>query len=74
MTNVSPRQGSLQGGTKVTITGVGFSSDLAANSVMFGEVPCTVESATQSVIICVMGNSGKVHQVTNQGEDAGDDF
>ncbi len=41
---VSPRRGSIAGGTKVTIYGSGFSTDAydSANLVFFGNVPCEV--------------------------------
>ena len=44
ITAVSPRLGSLAGGTDVTITGAGFGSDSAALDVLVGGVPCAVSS------------------------------
>ena len=67
VTNVFPDAGSLYGGTKVTLTGVGFSSDAAQNSVTIGDHVCDVESAIATEIKCTIRDTGKVHTVTNEG-------
>ena len=56
ITAVSPRLGSLAGGTDVTISGAGFGSDSAAIDVLVGGVPCAVSSmdldGTLSTLTC----------------------
>ena len=70
--SISPQQGGLDGGTLVTITGAGFSTDEPHdNLIAFGESPCDVVMATSTEIVCRAGSSGTVHEVTNNGEDPG---
>ncbi|XP_069115226.1 fibrocystin-L-like [Argopecten irradians] len=68
VTNVYPLQGSLHGGTKVTITGDGLAADA---EVKFGDTPCNVDNATatSTQIVCTIGHTGTTHQVDNQGKD-----
>lgn len=66
-----PLKGSLQGGTKVTITGSGFGTNDTFVDVMVGDFQCDVESVTNTQIVCLIEKAGKVHQVTNLGTDPG---
>jgi hypothetical protein len=50
--SVSPSQGGQNGGTRLTITGQGFSDLHADNVVMVGEQPCTVVSSAPTKIVC----------------------
>ena len=45
VTQISPRYGSLEGGTKVLVRGEGFSTDSysGANLVFIGNYPCIVD-------------------------------
>lgn len=62
ITSVSPSFGSVAGGTKVTITGFGFSKSAARNAVFMtvptssrfpnGIVACDVMNATETTIVC----------------------
>ena len=52
ITSVSPRTGSLGGGTDLTIEGVGFGSDAAQLRVLAGDEPCAITSVTESAIHC----------------------
>ena len=47
--NVFPRQGSLMGGQKLTITGEGFSTT-GLNDVTLGDSACVEESATNTQV------------------------
>ncbi|CAH1226877.1 PKHD1L1 [Branchiostoma lanceolatum] len=67
VTNVYPDQGSILGGTRVLIKGEGFSETAASNVVMFGDVPCEVESADATLIVCVTGTAAQTHVITNDG-------
>jgi len=49
---VSPLQGSVMGGTEITITGNGFGTDKDKLNVEFGEFECKVKSVTDTVIMC----------------------
>uniref|UniRef100_A0A8C1B8X1 PKHD1 like 1, tandem duplicate 2 n=1 Tax=Cyprinus carpio carpio TaxID=630221 RepID=A0A8C1B8X1_CYPCA len=53
ITNVTPRRGGTAGGTRLTITGSGFSSNVNEVSVTIAESVCDVQSASESQIICV---------------------
>jgi hypothetical protein len=50
--SVSPSLGGLNGGTRLTITGQGFSDLLSDNIVIVGEHPCAVITSTPTKITC----------------------
>ena len=52
LTNVSPNRGGSAGGTRVTLTGVNFSSNVDDLSVVIKGVPCPIKSASETEIIC----------------------
>jgi hypothetical protein len=72
ITNVYPLQGSLLGGTKLTITGSGFGTDDNAVVVKIGDVNCEILSLTNTQILCQIEDLRKIHQVTNMGVDPGE--
>ena len=60
LTSVSPARGSVQGGTTLTITGTGFSSDdITAISVDIGGSTCEVDYANYSTIVCITGSNSE---------------
>ncbi|VDH99664.1 Hypothetical predicted protein, partial [Mytilus galloprovincialis] len=67
VTNVFPKSGSLFGGTRVTITGVGFSTNESLTEVKVGDTDCDVDSASNTVIECTIQDTGDVVEITNQG-------
>ncbi|KAG7457780.1 hypothetical protein MATL_G00230750 [Megalops atlanticus] len=67
VTDISPVQGSLYGGTEVTITGSGFSPNMADNQVTMGSTLCRVTSASEHQLECVTEPEERTHTVTNQG-------
>ncbi|KAM8882915.1 PKHD1 like 1, tandem duplicate 1 [Synchiropus picturatus] len=67
VTSVSPRVGSLYGGTTLTITGSGFSESIADNKVTIGGVECEVTAASEEELQCVTKPGWKRTVVTNQG-------
>ena len=71
MTNVFPLSGSLKGGTRLTITGTGFGNVSSRVEVDVGDVRCDVESVTNTKIVCLVTDTGKVHVVTNLGTHRG---
>ena len=55
VTGLTPVTGSFTGGNLVTITGDGFSNVASQNTVTLGSVPCDVQSASQSSLVCLTG-------------------
>jgi len=68
VSGIFPSEGSLYGGTIVTITGNGFDSRPGQTTVRIGLYLCTVQRVTHSKITCVTSKhvSGS-HQVSLQG-------
>jgi hypothetical protein len=52
VTGFSPKQGSVHGGTLVTIQGYHFSNDYQDNPVRIGYTDCLVESSTPTELKC----------------------
>ncbi|XP_063041153.1 fibrocystin-L-like [Engraulis encrasicolus] len=67
VSGVTPRQGSLYGGSRLTITGSGFSTNTSHNTVMLGNRSCDVIEASEHHIQCEVQSGAKTHTVTNQG-------
>ncbi len=70
ISSVSPESGSIQGGTMLTITGVGFESDESLVSVTINGSPCKVSSTDYSQIVCETTESQPgtfLIQVTSHG-------
>ena len=64
VTGVTPRQGSLAGGTLLSISGLGFSDNPEYVSVTLGGVECTVTSSIYNLIQCVtMANNAGTYDV-----------
>ncbi|XP_078490230.1 fibrocystin-L-like [Ciona intestinalis] len=51
--SVSPVSGSMQGGTKLTVTGFGFYSLTPLNQVSISGTPCMVQQSTSHQLTCV---------------------
>ncbi|XP_017158739.1 PKHD1 like 1, tandem duplicate 1 [Poecilia reticulata] len=65
--SISPLAGSLMGGTTLTVSGSGFSSDAANIQVSVGSRACEVASASGNQLLCTVQSEEKTHVVTNQG-------
>ncbi|KAM9340526.1 fibrocystin-L-like [Symphorus nematophorus] len=65
--SISPRVGSLLGGTRLTVSGSGFSNNTSDNKVSIGGAECEVKAASEKELQCVMQSEEKTHIVTNQG-------
>lgn len=59
ITVISPTEGSLNGGTTVTITGENFSATKSDMLVKFGTIDCPIATATPTKITCVTSKSPK---------------
>ncbi|XP_075128051.1 fibrocystin-L-like [Leptodactylus fuscus] len=68
--SISPQYGSLYGGSRVTLTGAGFSLDPNENKVQIGSLPCNVSVSSANEMICVIQRPGTVYTVTNDGKDS----
>jgi hypothetical protein len=71
VSDVSPKRGSLNGGTEVTISGEGFHSNMSGNVVKLGEKRCVVFESTSSEIKCRTENGGSIVQIDNSGSHPG---
>lgn len=56
LTSISPKYGTVAGGTSVTFTGTGFSSTPSDVTVTIDGVDCPVSSSTSTSIVCTTGN------------------
>uniref|UniRef100_H3CIT5 PKHD1 like 1, tandem duplicate 1 n=1 Tax=Tetraodon nigroviridis TaxID=99883 RepID=H3CIT5_TETNG len=65
--SVSPLYGSLMGGTRLTLSGSGFSNNISDNRVFFGDAECEVKDASENELQCILQTEQKTHIVTNQG-------
>ena len=72
VSNVYPREGSIQGGTNLTITGDGFGTNVSKASVSLGDgIDCLIETITDTQIKCQIAYAGRKHPVTNNGVSQG---
>ena len=55
LTSISPRHGSVEGGTEVTFSGTGFSTDPADYSIVLDGIDCPVSTATSEAVTCTTG-------------------
>jgi hypothetical protein len=69
--NVYPLDGSIQGGTNLTIIGEGFGTNASLSSVSVGGVSCPVDTITDTQIKCQLAYAGRHHSVTNGGVSPG---
>lgn len=72
ITNVFPLQGSIQGGTTLTITGSGFGTNDSLVDVNVGDLQCDVKSVTNTQVLCDIEQGGQIHRITNKGTNPGE--
>ncbi|XP_038580507.1 PKHD1 like 1, tandem duplicate 1 [Micropterus salmoides] len=65
--SIYPLFGSLMGGTRLTVSGSGFSNNTSDNKVSIGGTECEVKAASENELQCVVQSEEKTHIVTNQG-------
>ncbi|XP_076610974.1 PKHD1 like 1, tandem duplicate 1 [Chaetodon auriga] len=65
--SITPLFSSFFGGTRLTVTGSGFSNDTSDNKVLIGGAECEVKAASKHELQCVTQSEEKTHIVTNQG-------
>jgi hypothetical protein len=52
---ISPRFGTVVGGTDITFSGTGFVTDTAAYAIVIDGKPCAVKSASTTAVVCTSG-------------------
>ena len=73
VSGVTPKRGSLNGGTVLTITGEGFGSNNTNNIVMLGDVQCEVIESTENEMKCKTPSGGRTAEVDNSGLHPGEE-
>jgi hypothetical protein len=53
---ISPRFGTVVGGTEVTFSGTSFSTDTAAYTIIIDGITCPVSAATETSVTCTTGS------------------
>ena len=61
---MSPRYGTVVGGTSVTFTGTDFSATASDYTIMIDKVACTVTAATTTSVTCTTGSRPGLHNST----------
>ncbi|XP_078071648.1 PKHD1 like 1, tandem duplicate 1 [Mustelus asterias] len=69
VTGVTPRRGSFYGGTKITVSGSGFSPVPGDNLLRVGSVPCHMTFASPNRLECVLNSTGRSFVITNNGSN-----
>ncbi|XP_035537797.1 PKHD1 like 1, tandem duplicate 1 [Morone saxatilis] len=65
--SITPLFGSLLGGTRLIVSGSGFSTNTSDNKVSIGGAECEVKDASENELQCVIQSEQQTHIVTNQG-------
>ena len=71
---ITPTEGSLMGGSRLTIQGEGFPANLTDSQleVRVGEnTACDVESTSANQIVCLLDSPAENHEITNLGNHPG---
>ena len=64
ITDVSPSQGSVAGGTHIAITGLGFSTDMSEVIVTLGDNECAVTFSNYTLVSCItMATSADTYDI-----------
>lgn len=71
VTGLTPTQGSMYGGTVLTVTGQGFGTNSSRVEVTLGGRGCTMDTLTGTELTCTLDYTGTTHAVTNQGTHKG---
>ena len=64
---MEPTSGSIYGGSIITLTGQGFSTNNSLNNIRFGDAICKAVSSSYGSVVCEMEWTGKTHRVENTG-------
>jgi hypothetical protein len=55
LVGISPRFGTVVGGTDITFSGTGFVTDIAAYAILIDGKVCVVKSASTTSVVCTSG-------------------
>ncbi|CAL8298854.1 unnamed protein product [Lota lota] len=69
--SISPMVGSLLGGTRLTISGAGFSANASLITVSAGRAECEVTKSSEGELECVLQSAEETHTVTNNASILG---
>lgn len=67
VTDIYPTQGSLYGGSLVTVFGKGFGTNASLVDISFGDYKCQIQDIADTELTCLTSSTAKTHVVTNQG-------
>ncbi|XP_052060298.1 fibrocystin-L-like isoform X3 [Mytilus californianus] len=67
VTDIYPTQGSLYGGSLVTVFGRGFGTNASLVDISFGAYKCQIQDIADTELTCLTSTTAKTHVVTNQG-------
>jgi len=56
LSGVSPRFGTVTGGTEITFSGTGFSDDISKYTIIIDGIECPVSAATTETVTCTTGS------------------
>jgi hypothetical protein len=62
--SISPRYGTVVGGTSVTFTGTQFSANKADYVILIDNIACTVSAASTTSVTCTTGSRPGLHSST----------
>ncbi|XP_043922184.1 fibrocystin-L [Protopterus annectens] len=68
VTDVHPAQGSLYGGTSITLSGSGFVPGDVNTAVFLGSMPCDITSVLEDEVTCITRQNNNNYLVTNNGK------
>jgi hypothetical protein len=71
VTQLYPLQGSLFGGTILTIAGSGFGKNISNINITIATTNCHPINVTNFKIVCQLEFTGITHFITNRGVDPG---
>ena len=63
--DIYPMHGSIYGGTTITLSGVGFGSDILQVEVMVGDIPCLLKTLSDTTIVCQIGKTANTVFISN---------
>jgi hypothetical protein len=64
--SISPRYGSVEGGTEVTFTGEDFVTDTSLYTITLDGIDCPVSAATKTSVTCTTGDRPGLHDTKTE--------
>ena len=57
----------MEGGTRVTLTGEGFSANTTHYDIKIGNSVCQIDTVSPTRVTCMSPMAGQIHVITNNG-------